>query len=1645
MRESLYKIVISIILLTITQVGYSQLSDLHYLPPLKQSANNAAIQEQTIYLSTPEISSFDVKIYRGTNTTELATLSLSKSTPQTYSPASGDNDITLVSDAHTGIVLSDGGLRFESASGEKFYVNYRGRSANQAASITSKGRAALGQKFKWGGAPIESSHSTVNATLGIMATEDNTSITISGYDTACRFRSPTAIDGISSSTINITLNKGQSYVLEAARYGAAANIDGWIGASIVSDKDIAISNGMLNFGVTNRGARDAGADQPVPEDKLGKEYIFVRGNGGSTNEFVIIIGTQANTEIYVNDETSPFATIDVGEYAKVPSSKYSGTTVGKNMHIATTKNVYAYQVISGADHPNTVGLNFVAPVNCLLPDTMDHISNIQDIAGLTASGGLFIIASTTTANSAIEVYADANQIILPPEETVSGTTEWKTFYIAGLTLTGDVSVNSTGPIAVGFIGFNNARGIAGYFSGFDTVPVTELAVTGGGCLPGGTIEVVTKNFESYQWYDNGVLVPGATDHTYTPTTSGDYYVRVTKGGCSYDSQPISAYYCNPDIVVTKTADKTEILEEETITFKITVESKGVNAATNVNISDVIPNGLTITSVSTSIGSWTAPNWTVGDLISGQVETITIVAKADAMTGISTTSAKVNTATNTQDQVDDNTTTDSPSVSFNVLRDYDGDGIADIYDIDDDNDGVLDVDETGTGGLNPLADDDSDGVPAYLDDDDANAAIGDDDTEVQSIFDQDNDGIPNHLDLDSDGDGCPDAIEANVPTTLKEAPVSNLDTDNTTTIITNIANAVIDITQDLVGANGLANSLEDVDTDAAAINYTSTYTNYALDTALKACGSPIITQIYTTDTEHWVEITNIDEDNIVGINAATLVLFKDGSDPTTATSPVIFANTTTIQPGASILITNDLNNASLSNANVTPITNANVIDFSDADDVLVLTRGTVSNAWNGRVDVVSTIANNTSYVRIDEILVPNTTYTEDEWVAFIDDTIITYSDAANDNAIERHAHAPLLSEIVNADDAANIRPGLHNLKLTERISNDWSNGYPDRSRNIEILEDFSTSDKLSARKLEVRNSILSITDNLLVVTDEVEITNTTDQIRLISSDDTNKSQLIQTHTTTAKVTGDGKLLVDQNSTVPSKYRYNYLSSPVNTIGETNFTVASVLKDGTNPLDATSTIGNGSSNIAKEITFVTGYDGDYTKSPIEIAEYWVYTYAASAGGRSNWLHKYKGGTISQTDGFLLKGPGSLNQNTNGQNYTFVGTPKDGTLTTTISAGDSYLVGNPYASAISAKKFIEDNLETTNGSLYFWEHAGEKASSNGSEGHNFGGYIGGYGVRNLSGGVAATSVSINNNSDNGTPTLGNGSYTEPKAFIAIGQGFFIEGDDAASTGADNIQFNNSQREYIQEGNDSYFFKSENKKSASHTNTLPIIKLGMSYTNDENLNLHRQLAISFKNNNSFDFDKGYDTEIYDVGTTDIYWKFPNTDEKYVITGVQNISEDLEIPLELVISKNGQVTIGIDEWNAIDRAVYFTDKLTNASYPLDGKTIDITLAKGTYTDRFVLAFSKTTTLGVEDAILENKVTAYLDNNAKEIVINNNSNLDLKKVALFNLLGQKVAEWNTIETNTIQNRLKINTISESIYIVNIATEKGNISKKILVK
>ncbi|WP_350290778.1 T9SS type B sorting domain-containing protein [uncultured Croceitalea sp.] len=685
-------------------IGFSlsinaQLSDLHYLPPLKQGQNNAGIREQAIYLSTPEPTTFTVNAYRGTNATPVATFNISNVSPAVYSMSNGDNNIILVNNANTGIVLNNSGLRFESPSGNRFYVNYRGSSSAQSASLTSKGRVAMGTSFKWGGVPNRGQHPSKSNTLGIMATEDNTTINLFGYDPGCEFRVGANRAGITANTHQITLDANESFVYETyiGNSPTQAHEDGWIGASIVSDKDIVISNGSMNFGrQVGASNRDAGIDQPVPENRLGKEYVFVRGNGNANGwtEFPLLIAISDNTQIFVNGSATPIATINNGDYFEIPSNLYSSNAAGANMLVQTSKDVYAYQCMAGATTPYTQGLNFVAPVNCLLPDVMDNIPDIRNMAGTTVTGGMTIIAAVNTPDANIIVNDGNGPVTLPASTPVSGSTDWKTFYIPNLN--GDVSVVSTGPMAVGFFGFNGARGVAGYFSGFDTVPEVTLEIRGGsGCFVGSEIfEATNSNFDAFQWYKDGEIIPGANSPIYIPNGAGEYFLRGTKGPCTYDSNSILGLYCDPDISIEKTVDNSEIMEGETATFTIRIQNWGVGPLTNLQVTDNIPTGLTLVNAFTITGSFSGNTWNIGTLDGGEVAELELEVSADEIDTLPLLSL-TNTATHTQDQTDTNLTEDSPSAKIVVHNDFDNDGIRDIVDLDDDNDGVYDEDECET--------------------------------------------------------------------------------------------------------------------------------------------------------------------------------------------------------------------------------------------------------------------------------------------------------------------------------------------------------------------------------------------------------------------------------------------------------------------------------------------------------------------------------------------------------------------------------------------------------------------------------------------------------------------------------------------------------------------------------------------------------------------------------------------------------------------------------------------------------------------------------------------------------------------------------------------------------------------------------------
>ena len=525
-----------------------------------------------------------------------------------------------------------------------------------------------------------------------------------------------------------------------------------------------------------------------------------------------------------------------------------------------------------------------------------------------------------------------------------------------------------------------------------------------------------------------------------------------------------------------------------------------------------------------------------------------------------------------------------------------------------------------------------------------------------------------------------------------------------------------------------------------------------------------------------------------------------------------------------------------------------------------------------------------------------------------------------------------------------------------------------------------------------------------------------ELRLVGS-----AQLIQTHATTSKVTGSGKLFVDQQGTVTTTFRYNYWTSPVKEIGESTFSVKSVMKDGTTP-----TAVDDFTYTPPDINFISysgpynTLNGDYTTSPITIANYWIYSYINGLT-ETGWIQQLETGSFDPAEGYILKGPGAV------QNYTFVGTPNDGTITSVINPGFSSLMGNPYPSAIDSEAFFTTNdgvVET----LYFWEHTGDSGN------HNLGGYIGGYGLINASMGLPGTAPSYDTTGGRGEGI----TYHTPGRYIPVAQGFFVEATDTGGT----ITFNNGMRAYQKEAgdgvsdNDSFFFKGQT------STPLPVLKIGFDYLNKENIELHRQVGVSFKSGNSYKTDNGFDSQAFDVDVSDVYFKFEGNRENFVIAGIQEITDDLEFPIAVKVGTSGTYKFTVDSKKNINRKVYLTDKVTELKYDLSN-LIELALTPGTYEDRFYISFSPKT-LSIDDEVLNQEISVYYNSQSKEVKVLRKSNIDIDQIEIYNLLGQKVKKSSNFNQNNKEISLSTSHLSTAVYIVKVSTDKGTVSKKIVI-
>ncbi|WP_282786991.1 T9SS type B sorting domain-containing protein [Flavobacterium croceum] len=545
-------LIFNFVFLLFNHLGNAQFSKTHYIPPIS-NAISLQPQNQFIYVSCPSITPIAVEIKEIGGTTFTGTVS--RDNPLVYDIGFGQNTQLMVSDSNAGSVYNNKGYIVQAS--DLIYVTVRlvaTPQRYQAGGLVSKGIASLGKQFRVGAMvnTLIASTSSIHYTFAsILATENNTTVSFSDIKPGVTIKN---LESFGNSIPNITLNAGESYVLAVDCSDSNANRDGLIGALIAADKNIVVNCGSFAGSNGNASNIDLGFDQIVSTDRIGNQYIFIKGNGVDVVEKPLIVAHENNTAVYLNGNTTPTATLNAGEYLALNGANF---TTNNNLYVSTSKNVFAYQGIGGSNNQANQNMHFLPPLSCQTPKIIDNIPYINSVGNDDSFTGTVCIVTETGATlnfilngTTYPITGLPAGIVANGPFPVTGNPNYVTYSFEGLT--GNISVLADKQVYLSYFGTSGAATYGGFYSGFTFKPEVAFQtvdITQTNCIPNVNLNISSvSGFDTYQWYKDGAIMPGETTATLHPTQPGLYKVRATLTSCNIDlySDEIPVSKCPTD-------------------------------------------------------------------------------------------------------------------------------------------------------------------------------------------------------------------------------------------------------------------------------------------------------------------------------------------------------------------------------------------------------------------------------------------------------------------------------------------------------------------------------------------------------------------------------------------------------------------------------------------------------------------------------------------------------------------------------------------------------------------------------------------------------------------------------------------------------------------------------------------------------------------------------------------------------------------------------------------------------------------------------------------------------------------------------------------------------------------------------------------
>ncbi|RCS26286.1 T9SS C-terminal target domain-containing protein [Polaribacter sp. WD7] len=270
---------------------------------------------------------------------------------------------------------------------------------------------------------------------------------------------------------------------------------------------------------------------------------------------------------------------------------------------------------------------------------------------------------------------------------------------------------------------------------------------------------------------------------------------------------------------------------------------------------------------------------------------------------------------------------------------------------------------------------------------------------------------------------------------------------------------------------------------------------------------------------------------------------------------------------------------------------------------------------------------------------------------------------------------------------------------------------------------------------------------------------------------------------------------------------------------------------------------------------------------------------------------------------------------------------------------------------------------------------------------------------------------------------NHVTPSQFIAPGQSFFVHTKPEGGIISFTKEMQNHQN--------SSFLKNKELR--------PEIKVILRKGKEK-----KHTSIFYNDEATEDFDNGYDSSVYTgfSNNFEIYTTLINQ-EKEMHLAIQSIPKDASpvIPIGIIASANNEFKISIDAKNLDETYdVYLEDRDTGVFTLLNDDNAFYTFTTSTALNGSGRFFLHTTsqTLQTNKEKFLSKINIFLSDDKLKFL---NLPEGKKSVKIFSILGKLVHKSN-IETS---NFIIIKNLVKGNYIVRLATEKGNISQKIVIE